>query len=176
MNDKIINGLLSFSLITVIFLAILYISFLLFSKKFKFNKKYIDLYGLFLNLKTTSLIAISSYTINYLFLIWLLVRFDKLGIVYISISIILSLVGNIVMDDFRGILKNLLIAFSNFIAIEFVYMIYNYLINEYRSLILIIILFLVVIFVFMYFTYNLLKSINNVIVNNVSSKRRKFKL
>lgn len=176
MNKEIINSLLNFSLVGLTFMAVLFLSLKIFLKKFKFDKRNIELYGMFLKLKTTSLISISALTINYLFLVWATASFKGLNIIYITFTTILVLISDIVIDKFNNIPKDLLQTIGNCLAIELVYLIYNYLSTEYNSPILFIILLLVIIFAFLYYTYNLFKSINNVVIEQKYLRRKKYKV
>ena len=100
-NINIMNGLVNFSAVALLFLLIIFIVFTLFCKKFKFNKKNIELYGLFLNLDTKSLIAISAMTIHYLFLVWCTITFEGLNVIYVSFIFILVLISDVALDDFK---------------------------------------------------------------------------
>ena len=175
-NNDIIYDLLSFLAVAVIFLIIVSILFGIFCKKFKFNSSRIDLYGLFLNLNNTSLIAIASITINYLFLVWCMISFKGLNIIYITLIFILMLVRDFVMDDYKKIPLSLVMGTVDCLAIELIYLIYNYLMNDSFSYMLLAILILVVIFVFLYFTYNLFRRINNIVVDHKVLKNKKYKV
>lgn len=176
MDIDIINGLVNFLVVAIIFLAALFVAFMVFCKKFKFDKKNIELYGMFLHLKTTSLIAVSALTINYLFLVWATVSFTGLNIIYVAFTLILVLISDIVMDNFKSLPIDLALTVGNCLAIEIVYLIYNYLTVEYNSIMLFIILVLVVIFIFLYYTYNLFRGINNVVVDHKYLKKKKYKV
>ena len=176
MDIDIMNGLVNFLVVALIFLAVLFASFMIFCKKFKFDKKNIELYGMFLHLRTNSLIAVSAVTINYLFLVWATVSFTGLNIIYVAFTLILVLISDIVMDNFNALPKDLALTVGNCLAIQIVYLIYDYLTNEYNSIMLFIILALVVIFIFLYYTYNLFRSINNVVVDHKYLKKKKYKV
>lgn len=173
MDISIFNGLVNFLVVSVIFLIVIFISFIIFCKKFKFDKKNIKLYGLFLQLNNTSLIAISVNTINYLFLVWVTLNFEGLNIIYISIILILSLVSDFALDNFKNIPKTILSTILNCLAVEMVYLIYNYLTTEYNSIMLDIVIVLLIIFIFLYFTYNLLRNINNIVADHKHINKKK---
>ena len=63
-TEEIMQSLISFFSVAIVFLTVIAIIFFIFCKKFKFNNKNIELYGLLLNLNTTSLISISSMVYN----------------------------------------------------------------------------------------------------------------
>lgn len=176
MSDKeIIQGLVNFTAVSIVFLIILTIIFTLFAKKFKFNQKNVDIYGLFLNLDTISLISISSLTINYLFLVWCTLSFKGLNVIYISFTIILVFLSDAINDNFKNLPISLGLTAINCAAIQITYLIYNHLINEKFSYVLSIVLGLVVLFVFLYYTYNLLRQINNIAVKQKYQKEKEYK-
>ncbi|MBQ6495335.1 MAG: hypothetical protein IJI49_04970 [Bacilli bacterium] len=174
-NKEIIQGLVNFTAVSIVFLIVLLIIFSIFLKKFKFNKKNIEIYGLFLNLDTISLISISSLTINYLFLVWCTLSFQGLNIIYVSFTIILVFLSDAVSDNFNNLPKSLGLTVVNCAAIQITYLIYNHLMTEKFSYLLAIILGLVVLFVFLYYTYNLLRQINNIAVKQKYQKEKKYK-
>lgn len=175
-NNDIMYDLFSFLAVAVIFLVVVAVLFGIFCKKFKFNSSKVELYGLFLNLNNTSLIAIASITINYLFLVWCMISFKGLNIIYITLIFILMLIKDFVMDEFNKIPLSLVMGAVDCLAIEVIYLIYNYLINDSFSYMLVFILVLVVIFVFLYFTYNLFRRINNIVVDHKVLKDKKYKV
>ena len=73
--ENIIAELITFSIVAAIFLIGIAVIFKIFCKKFKFNSKNIEVYGLLLNLNTSSLISMATLTINYLFLVWCTISF-----------------------------------------------------------------------------------------------------
>ena len=88
-TEEIMESLISFFSVAIVFLTVIAIIFTIFCKKFKFNNKNIELYGLLLNLNTPSLISISAITINYLFLVWCTISFKGMQVVYVAITLIL---------------------------------------------------------------------------------------
>ncbi len=176
MNNNVINGLINFSAVAIIFLIVLTIIFSIYVKKFKFEKRNIEMYGLFLNLDTISLISISALTINYIFIVWCTLSFQGLNIIYIAFSMILVFLSDAVTDNFKNLPISLGFSAINFVSIYVTYLIYNHLVKEKFSYILAIVLGLVVIFVFLYYTYNLLRQINNIAVKQKYLKEKKYKI
>ena len=175
-NNDIFQGLVNFTVVSILFLIVIAIIFRIFSKKFKFKSKNIEFYGLFLNLDTTSLIAISALTINYLFLVWCTLNFKGLNIIYISFTIILVLISDAITDNFKALPISLTLTAVNCIAIQIIYLIYDHLSEESFSILLTVILILVILFVFLYYTYNLLKQINNIAIKQKYIKEKKYKI
>lgn len=175
-NIEIVNGLVNFSVVSVIVLIVVAVIFSIFCKKFKFNEKNIELYGLFLNLDTVSLISIASLTICYLFLVWCTISFTGLNVIYIAFITILVIISDVVIDNFKKLPISLLLTVIDCIAIQVIYMIYEYLTKTDFSYFLLIILILVIIFVFLYYTYNLFRQINNIVVRNKYLKDKQYKI
>ena len=175
-KENIPNELYYFFATAIIFLITIAIIFTIFSKKFKFNNKNAEIYGLLLNLNTTDLISISAMTIYYLFIVFCTISFQSMNIIYISIALILVLISEVVLDNFKRLPLSLGLALVNCGAIHVVYLLYNYITQEQFSYLLLILLFLVLLFIFLYDTYNLLRSINNVVVKNKHLKNKEYKL
>lgn len=173
-NDKIIAGLIDFFSVAAVFLIVIAILFRIFCRKFKFNDKNVELYGLLLNLNTTSLISIAAITINYLFLIWCLISFKGINVIYIAITLILVLISDAVIDNFKGLFLSIFLTIINCVAIHIVYLIFSYITKEVFSMMLFIIMVLVIIFVFLYLTYNLFRQINNIVVKNKYLRKKKY--
>ena len=127
-----------------------------------------------LNLNTTSLVSIATITINYLFLVWWLISFNGANIIYIAITLVLVLISEAVIDNFKGLPLSMLLTLFNCAGIHIVSLIYDYVTNEAFSYILTIVLALVVIFIFLYFTYNLFRQINNIVIKHKYLKNKKY--
>lgn len=173
-SEVIITDLIFFFVVAIIFLTVIAISFRIFCKHFKFNDTNVEIYGLLLNLNTPSLISIATTTINYLFLVWWMISFNGVNIIYIAITLVLVLISDAVIDNFNGLPLSMLLAGVNCLGIHIVYLIYEYVTKETLSYLLIIVLALVIIFIFLYFTYNLFKQINNIVIKNKYLKNKKY--
>jgi len=174
--ENIISELINFSIVAVIFLVGIAIIFKIFCKKFKFNSKNIEIYGLLLNLNTTSLISMASLTINYLFLVWCTISFKGINVIYIAIILILVLISEAVIDNFKGLTKSIPLALINCGAIQIIYLLYTYITEDEFSYLLLIILFLVILFVFLYYTYNLFRGINNIVIKHKKLNKKDYKV
>ena len=173
-SEEIIVDLVYFFVVAVIFLLVIAVSFAIFCKKFKFNDKNVEIYGLLLNLNTTSLISIATITINYLFLVWWMISFKGVNIIYIAITLVLVLISEAVIDNFKGLWLSMLLSIVNCAAIYVIYLIYQYVTVEAFSWVLMLVLGLVVLFVFLYFTYNLFRQINNIVIKHKYLKNKKY--
>jgi len=170
------SELISFFIVAVVFLIGIAIIFRVFCKKFKINDKNIELYGLLLNLDTASLFSMASITINYLFLVWCMISFRGMNIIYIAITMLLVIISDAVLDNFKGMPLSLGMSAVNIIAIHVIYLIYKYVTEEYFSYLLLVVLGLVILFVFLYLTYNLFRGINNIVVKNKYLRAKNYKL
>lgn len=174
--ENIIAELLTFSVVAIIFLIVIAIIFRIFCKNFKFNSKKVEIYGLLLNLNTTSLISMASLTINYLFLVWCTISFKGINIIYTAIILILVLISEAVIDNFKGLTKSIPLALINCGAIHIIYLLYTYITKENFSYLLTIILFLSILFVFLYYTYNLFRGINNIVIKHKHLNKKDYKV
>ena len=175
-NSEIQSELIYFFAAAFLFIIVIAVIFRIFCKKFKFSSKNIELYGLLLSLNTSSLISISTSTIQYLFIVWCTISFHGMNMIYLSIILILVLIGEAVIDNFKGLPLSIVIALINCGAIHIVYLLYDYISHEEFSYLLLIVLFLVVMFIFLYDTYNLFRGINNVVIKNKYLKKKKYTL
>lgn len=175
-QELIISELITFFVVSIIILTALTIIFAVFCKKFKFNSKNVELYGLLLNLNTTSLISMATLTINYLFLVWCTISFKGLNVIYIAIILILVLISDAVIDNFKGLTKSIPLALINCGAIQIIYLLYDYVTTENFSYLLVITLALVILFVFLYHTYNFFRGINNIVIKNKYLKNKKYNI
>lgn len=173
-QDFVISELINFFIVAVVFLIGITIIFTIFCRKFKFDSKKVEIYGLLLNLNTTSLISMATLTINYLFLVWCTISFKGLNIIYILIILLLVLISDAVIDNFKGLIKSIPLALINCGAIQIIYLLYDYITTENFSYLLLITLFLVILFVFLYHTYNLFRGINNIVIKNKYLKNKKY--
>lgn len=172
--ENIITELIYFFIVAIVFLIGIAIIFRIFCKKFKFNSKNIEIYGLLLNLNTTSLISMASLTINYLFLVWCTITFKGMNVIYAAIILILVLISEAVIDNFKGLIKSIPLALLNCGAIHIISLLYKHITEQEFSFLLLIILFLVILFVFLYYTYNLFRGINNIVIKNKHLKKKNY--
>ena len=173
-SEVIITDLIFFFVVALIFLTVIAVAFRIFCKHFKFNDKNVEIYGLLLNLNSTSLISIATITINYLFLVWWMISFNGVNIIYVAITLVLVLISEATIDNFKGLPLSMLLSGINCAGIHIVHLIYEYVTKETMSYLLIIVLALVVIFIFLYFTYNLFRQINNIVIKNKYLKNKKY--
>ena len=175
-DGNIQNELFYFLGAATLFLITIALVFRIFCKKFKFDNRNVELYGLLLNLNNSSLVSISAMTIYYLFVVFCTISFHEMNIIYLSIMLILVLISEAVIDNFKGLPLSIALALINCGAIQIIYLLYDYITQEEFSYLLLIVLSLVILFVFLYDTYSLLRNINNVVIQNKYLKNKKYKL
>lgn len=171
----ILGEVANFLLVAIIFLAVLYVTFRFTLKNYDVKTSKIKFYGLFLGMDNRSILAFSMITLNYIFLIWCVATFSGLNIFYIFITVFLMIGADVVIKDYNRITIDLVYSMINMAAIFVTSMLYNYLINTYNSIYLLIILGLVAVFVFLYFTYMTFKLLNNIVLKEENLKKRNYK-
>ena len=175
-SGDIQNELYYFLGTAIIFLIAVTIIFRIYCKKFKSNNNKIELYGLLLNLNTPALISISAMTIYYLFVVFCTISFHGMNIIYLAMMLILILISESVIDNFKGLPSSIGLTLINCGAIHVVYLLYSYITEENFSYLLLIILSLVILFIFLYDTYTLFRNINNIVIKNKYLKNKKYKI
>ena len=171
----VLGNIVNYLVVAIIFLIVLYITFRITLKNYDVNTSKIKFYGLFLGMDNRSMIAFSMITLNYIFLIWCVATFSGLNIFYIFITVGLMIGADIFIKDYNRITIDLIYSMINMGAIFVTSMLYDYLINTYNSVYLLIVLGLVVIFVFLYFTYITFKLLNNIVLKEENLRKRNYK-
>lgn len=171
----LLGNVIDFLMVALIFLVVLWVTFKITLKNYNVKTSKLKFYGLFLGMNNMSVLAFSSITINYIFLIWCTATFSGMNIIYALITFFLVLFADIIMKDFNRMHIDLLFCMINCVCIFVTSLIYDYLTNEYSSIFLLIVLGLVIIFVFLYFTYITFKLLNNIILKQENLQRKKYK-
>ena len=171
----ILGNIVNFLLVALIFLVVLAITFKITLKNYNVKTSKIKFYGLFLGMNNRSILAFSSVTLNYIFLIWCTATFSGLNAYYAFITLFFVLFADIVIKDFKRIPIDLLFSLINLLCIFVTSLLYDYLLNKYTTIFLLIILGLVVIFVFLYFTYFTFKLLNNIVLKQENLQKKNYK-
>ena len=171
----LLGNVIDFLMVALIFLVVLWITFKITLKNYNVKTSKLKFYGLFLGMDNKSVLAFSSVTINYIFLIWCTATFSGMNVIYALITFFLVLFANILIKDFNKIHFDLLFCMINCVCIYVTSYIYNYLTNEYSSIFLLIVLGLVIIFVFLYFTYITFKLLNNIVLKQENLQKKNYK-
>jgi len=171
----ILGNIVDFLLVALIFLVVLFFTFKITLKNYNVKTSKLKFYGLFLGMDNKSVLAFSCITLNYIFLIWCTATFSGINIIYALITFFFVLFADILIKDFNRLHIDLLFCMINCVCIYVTSLIYNYLIDEYTSIFLLIMLGLVIIFVFLYFTYITFKLLNNIVLKQENLQKKKYK-
>lgn len=174
-NLGIIGDIVNFLVVALIFLIVLAITFKITLKDYNVKTSKIKFYGLFLGMDNRSIIAFSMSTLNYIFLVWCVATFSKLNIYYIFITVFFMIGSDIIIRDYKRIFIDIIYTLINILCIFVPSMLYDYLMNDNRSVYMLIVLGLVVIFVFLYFTYMTFKNLNNIVIREDNLAKKDYK-
>jgi len=169
----IIYGIANFAMVGIIFLVVLWVFIKLTLKKYSTNSGKIKFYGLFLGMDNKSVLAFSLVSLCYIFLVWCIATFQKMNIFYFLIILILILVSDILTKNYEKIPNNLFFVGLSSLGILCISLLYTHLTTEYANIFTLIILGLLILFVFLYFTYYLLKLLNDIVVKEKHLKKKK---
>ena len=171
----ILGNIVNFLVVAIVFLIVLAITFKITLKNYNVKTSKIKFYGLFLGMDNRGILAFSLITLNYIFLIWCVATFSGLNIYYVFITVLFMIGADIVIKDYNRITIDLIYSMINMLAIFVTSRLYDYLINTYRTVYLLILLGFVTIFVFLYFTYITFKLLNNVVLKEENLKKKDYK-
>ena len=177
MNNSldILGNMVNFLIVGIVFIIVLAVTFKITLKNYDVKTSKIKFYGLFLGMNNASVLAFSLVTLNYIFLIWCTATFSGLNIYYVAITVFLMLLSDVLIKDYNRITVDLIYSMINMACIFVTSMLYDYLVNKYTTIFLLIILGLVCVFVFLYFTYITFKLLNNIIINEENLKKKNYK-
>ena len=171
----ILENIISFLFVALIFLGVLAVTFKITLKNYNVRTSKLKFYGLFLGMDNKSVMAFASVTLNYIFLIWCTATFSGMNVIYILITTLFVLLSDILIKDYKKIPINLLFTAINCLCIFVISLVYNYLVDEYTSIFLLIVLGLLIIFVFLYFTYITFKLLNNIVLKQENLQKKNYK-
>lgn len=157
--QTVLLSLSSFVIVSILFLIILNITLNIIIKKFDIEK--IRIYGMFLNMNKNTIISFSLTTLTYIMFIWILIDLH-VNYVFVASIISMSVLANLLADDFPYGFLNLLNTISCIIAICFIEYI-NKLIIEDSTMLMIIVKWFVILFLFLYLTYVTLINLNRLL-------------
>ena len=159
------NNIFYFAFVGIIVVIAIYIILKILIKKFEPEKSKVKLYGILQGMTNKEIVSISSSIINYVFTIYIMTSFIDLDI-YISIIIItLTLLSGILVKN-KKLILDLLLTIISLGGIKIIYLIHDYLINEYMDMWMLLLLVFTMIFMFLYLSYTLLKNLKTVILAN----------
>lgn len=159
------NNIFYFAFTSLIVVISLYIILKILIKKFNPEKTKVKLYGILQGMTNTEIISISCSLVTYIFMIYLMASFIDLDIAIVSIVLLLTLVGDLLIKN-KWVIVDLLLSIISLGGIKVVYLIHDYITNEYMDVWMLLLLVFVMIFLFLYLSYTLLKNLKTVIIAN----------
>ncbi len=159
------NNIFYFAFVGIIVVITLYIILKILIKKFNPEKSKVKLYGILQGMTNKEIISLSCSIISYIFMIYLMSSFIDLDI-YIAIIIIsLTLFSGILIKN-KKVIIDIILNIISLGGLKIIYLIHDYIINEYNDVWMLLLLVFVMIFMFLYLSYTLLKNIKNVVLAN----------
>ncbi len=159
------NNIFYFAFVGIIVVISLYIILKILIKKFDPEKSKVKLYGILQGMSNKEIISISCSIISYIFMIYLMASFIDLDI-YIAIIIIsLTLFSGLLIKN-KKIIIDILLNIISLGGLKIIYLIHDYITNEYMDVWMLLLLVFVMIFMFLYLSYTLLKNLKTVVLAN----------
>jgi len=159
------NNIFYFAFTSLIVVISLYIILKILIKRFDPEKSKVKLYGILQGMSNREIISISCSLVTYVFMIYLMASFIDLDWVIIIIVLLLTLFSGILVKN-KWVILDLLLSAISLGGIKIVYLIHDYLTNEYFDVWMLLLLVFVMIFLFLYLSYTLLKNLKTVIIAN----------
>lgn len=155
----------NFAMTGLIVVIALYAILKILIKKFDPEKSKVGVFGVLQGMTNKEIISISSSIISYIFMIYLMVSFLDVEIYIISIVMFLTILSGLLIKNKKVIINILLDVFA-LGGIKAIYLIHDYIINEYMSIWMLLLLVFVMIFLFLYLSYRLLRDLKTVVFAN----------
>ena len=159
------ENILYFASVGLIVLISLYTILKILIKKFNPEASKVNIYGILQGMKDSEIISLSCSIVSYIFLLYIMTSFIDLDIYIVIITLTLTLISGILIKN-KKVIINLLLDLVSLGGIKLVYLIHDYITNEYYSVWMLLLLVFLMIFLFLYLSYTLLKNIKNVIIRN----------
>lgn len=159
------NEIFNFGLVSLLVVLSISVILKILVKKFNPEKSKVRLYGILQGMTNSEIISISCIIINFVYLIYLMGSFIDVTSYLIVISLVLIILADILIKN-KKIVINIFLNIISLGAIKVIYLIHDYITNEYMSVWMLLLLVFVMIFVFLYLCYNLLRGLNSVVLAN----------
>lgn len=159
------ENVLYFAFVGLIVLITLYVILKILIKKFNPKESKVNIYGILQGMKNTEIISLSCSIVSYIFLLYVMVSFIDLDILIVILTLVLTLLSGLLIKN-RKTMINLLLDLISLGGIKLVYLIHDYLINEYYSVWMLLLLVFLMIFLLLYLSYTLLKNMKYVVLKN----------
>lgn len=159
------DNIFYFAFAGIIVVISLYIILKILIKKFNPEESKVKLYGILQGMSNKEIISISASIVSYIFMIYLMTSFIDLNI-YIAIIIIsLTLLSGLLIKN-KKIIIDIILNIISLGGLKIIYLIHDYIVNEYKDVWMLLLLVFVMIFMFLYLSYTLLKNLKTVILAN----------
>ena len=129
-TGEILENIINFLFVALIFLGVLAVTFKITLKNYNVRTSKLKFYGLFLGMDNKSVLAFSSITLNYIFLIWCTATFSGINIVYGLITLVFVLLADLLVKDYKRIPVDTLFTLINCLCIFVTSIVYNFLTKE----------------------------------------------
>lgn len=159
------DNIFYFAFTSIIVVISLYIILKILIKRFNPEKSKVKLYGILQGMSNREIVSISCSLVIYIFMLYLIASFVDLDITIIVIVLLLTLLSSILVKN-KWVIVDLILSSISLGGIKIVYLIHDYITNEYMDLWMLLLLVFVMIFLFLYLTYTLLKNIKTAIESN----------
>ena len=159
------DNMFYFAFTSLIVVITLYIILKILIKRFDPEKSKVKLYGILQGMSNKEIISISCSIVVYVFMIYLMASFVDLDLAIISIVVFLTLFSGILVKN-KWLIVDLVLSIISLGGIKLVYLIHDYIVNEYMDIWMLLLLVFVMIFLFLYQSYTLLKNLKTVIIAN----------
>lgn len=159
------ENVLYFAFVGLIVLITLYVILKILIKKFNPKESKVNIYGILQGMKNTEIISLSCSIVSYIFLLYVMISFIDLDILIVILTLALTLLSGLLIKN-RKTMINLLLDLISLGGIKLVYLIHDYLINEYYSVWMLLLLVFLMIFLLLYLSYTLLKNMKYVVLKN----------
>lgn len=153
----------AFTCLTVI--IILYAILKVLLKKFDPEKSKVRLYGILQGMSNAEIVSVSCAIISYVFMAYLMVSFINIDLYICGIILFLTLFSGLLIKN-KKVVIDILLSMISLGGLKIVYLIHEYIMNEYMSVWMLLLLVFVMIFLFLYLSYTLLKSLKTVVLAN----------
>lgn len=159
------NNIFYFAFTSIIVVISIYIILKILIKKFNPEKSKVQIYGILQGMSNKEIISISCSIVVYVFMIYLISSFIDLDLTITIIVLSLTLLSGILVKN-KLVIVDLLLSTISLGGIKLVYLIHEYITNEYMDIWMLLLLVFVMLFLFLYLSYTLLKNLKTVIIAN----------
>lgn len=164
------ENVLYFAIVSLIVIITIYAILKVAIKKFNPEESKIKIYGILQGMTNREIISLSCSVVTYIFLLYLMTSFANLDIYIVIITLLLILTSGLLINN-KKVIINMLLSLISLGGIKLVYLIHDYITNEYYSMWMLLLLVFVMIFLFLYLSYVLLKDIKTVVISNKFIRR-----